>query len=129
QLDRALGESWEIARRGDEIDSAVGRLDPTALRSKLDTLRSQSPGGPSDDLAAAITSVEGQLASADRLKQLSAETVSRLRLTQTRLDELVARAAEVSVGTGDTDAYAGDVEDLVVEIEAMRLAVEDTRDA
>jgi hypothetical protein len=129
KLDRALAESWEIARRGDEIDGAVGRLDPTALRSKLATLRTQAAAGASDDLAAAITSVEGQLASADRLKELSAQTAGRLRLTQTRLDELVARAAEVSIGAGDTDAYANDVDDLVIEIEAMRLAVEDTRSA
>jgi len=130
KLDRALAESWEIARRGDEIDGAVSRLDPTALRSKLATLRAQAGAGmTSDDLAAAITSVEGQLASADRLKELSAQTAGRLRLTQTRLDELVARAAEVSIGAGDTDAYANDVDDLVIEIEAMRLAVEDTRSA
>ena len=129
KLDRALAESWEIARRGDEIDNAVGRLDPTALRSKLATLRSRSAAGQSDDLAAAITSVEGQLASADRMKQLSSQTADRLRLTQTRLDELVARAAEVSLGASDTDAYATDVDDLVVEIEAMRLAVEETRTA
>jgi hypothetical protein len=129
KLDRALAECWEIARRGDDIDAAVGRLDPSALRSKLTTLRSQAAAGATDDLAAAITSVEGQLASADRLKELSAQTAGRLRLTQTRLDELVARAAEVSVGAGDTDAYAHDVDDLVIEIEAMRLAVEDTRTA
>jgi hypothetical protein len=129
KLDQALTESWEIARRGDAIDDAVGRLDPTALRSKLDTLRAKADAAPSDDLTAAITSVESQLASADRLKELSAQTAGRLRLTQTRLDELVARAAEVSLGAGDTDAYANDVDDLVIEIEAMRLAVEDTRTA
>jgi hypothetical protein len=129
KLDRALAESWEIARRGDEIDDAVGRLDPTALRSKLDTLRARAAATPSDDLAAAITSVEAQLASADRLKLLSSQTADRLRLTQTRLDELVARAAEVGIGASDTDAYATDVDDLVVEIEAMRLAVEETRTA
>ena len=129
KLDRALAESWEIARRGDEIDDAVGRLDPTALRSKLATLRVRAAAGPSDDLAAAIASVEGQLASADRLKRLSSQTADRLRLTQTRLDELVARATEVSIGASDTDAYATDVDDLVVEIEAMRLAVDETRTA
>ena len=130
KLDDALAECWAIARRGDEIDHAIKRLDPTALRSKLETLRTQAQGGmPSDDLAAAITSVEGQLASADRLKELSAQTAGRLRLTQTRLDELVARTAEVSIGASDTDAYAHDVDDLVIEIEAMRLAVEDTRSA
>jgi methyl-accepting chemotaxis protein len=127
KLDRALAECWEIARRGDDIDEAVGRLDPTGLRSKLGTLRAQAKAGPSDDLAAAIASVEGQLASADRMKELSTQTADRLRLTQTRLDELVARTAEVSIGASDTAAYASDVDDLVVEIEAMRLAVEETR--
>jgi hypothetical protein len=129
KLDRALVECWEIARRGDDIDEAITRLDQTALRSKLGTLRAKVEADPSDDLAAAVVSVEEQLASAERLKELSAQTAGRLRLTQTRLDELVARAAEVSIGAGDTDAYAHDVDDLVIEIEAMRLAVEDTRSA
>jgi hypothetical protein len=130
KLDQALAECWSIARRGDEIDDAVNRLDPTALRSKLSTMHAQAQtGSPSEDLAGAITSVEGQLASADRMKQLSAVTADRLRLTQTRLDELVARASEVSIGASDTDAYANDVDNLVIEIEAMRLAVEDMRSA
>jgi hypothetical protein len=123
RLEHGLDETWQIARRGHEIDQAVHRLDPTALRSKLDTLLQQ------DDADAAIASVESQLASVDRLKEQSTRTSNRLRLTQTRLDELVARAAEVSIGAGDTDAYEHDVEDLVVELEGLRLAVEETRTA
>ena len=61
------------------------------------------------------------------MKEKSAQTAGKLRLTQTRLDELVARAAEVSVGSGDTDAYQHDVDDLVIELESLRLAVEETR--
>ena len=64
-----------------------------------------------------------QLASADRLKALSAQTADRLRLTQARLDELVTRAAEVSVGASDTDHFAHDVDGLVIELEALHLAV------
>jgi hypothetical protein len=126
RLDQAIAESWQIARRGDEIDSAVRGLDPTRLRSRLDTLKTQSASAPSDDLAAAIASVESQLASADRLKALSATTADRLRLTQARLDELVVRAAEVSVGASDTTAFAHDVDDLVLELEGLRLAVQET---
>jgi hypothetical protein len=125
KLDHGLQETWRIARRGDQIDDAVNRLDPTALRSKLATLQER----PGDEAAKAIESVESQLASVDRLKEQSRKTANTLRLTQTRLDELVARAAEVSVGAGDTDAYEHDVEDLVVELEALRLAVEETRTA
>ncbi|MBT7431033.1 MAG: hypothetical protein HN783_14590, partial [Ilumatobacter sp.] len=78
---------------------------------------------------ASIASVESQLASVDRLKEQSTRTSNRLRLAQTRVDELVARAAEVSIGAGDTDAYEHDVEDLVDELEGLRLAVEETRTA
>ena len=73
-----------------------------------------------------VESVERQLASADRLKQQSEQTAASLRLTQTRLDELVARAAEVRVGTFDTDTYARDVDDLVIQLEALHQAVAET---
>lgn len=126
RLDQAIAESWQIARRGDQIDAAVRGLDPTRLRSRLDTLKTQSAAAPSENLAAAIASVESQLASADRLKELSATTVDRLRLTQARLDELVARAAEVSIGVSDTTEFAHDVDDLVLELEGLRLAVQET---
>jgi hypothetical protein len=125
RLDLAIAESWQIARRGDEIDTAVRGLDPTRLRSRLETLRSRSASAPSDDLAAAVASVESQLASADRMKELSASTADRLRLTQARLDELVSRAAEVSIGAGDTKEFAHDVDDLVLELEGLRLAVQE----
>ena len=123
RLDGALAESWQIAKRGDEIDHVVGGLDPTRLRSQLDTLRGRAGAAPTDESSASIASVESQLASADRLKALSASTADRLRLTQARLDELVSRAAEISVGAGDTDHFANQVDDLVLELEAMRLAV------
>ncbi len=126
RLEQAVEESWAIAKRGDDIDAAVNRIDPVRLRSQLATLnQGQSAGG---DRSAAVASVESQLASADRLKALSTSTADRLRLTQARLDELVARAAEVSVGTSDTDTYEHDVDNLVVELEGLRLAVAETNE-
>jgi hypothetical protein len=129
QLERGLGEAWEVAKRGDEIDDAVRRLDPTALRSKLATLQSQATAEPSPEHELAVASVERQIATAERLKQQSAETAASLRLTQTQLDELVARASEVQIGTVDTAAYRRDVDDLVVKLEALHQAVEETRTA
>jgi len=123
RLDGGLQEGWLIAKRGHDVDGIVRGLDPTRLRSRLDTLRVQAGDAPTENVAAAIASVESQLASADRLKALSASTADRLRLTQARLDELVSRAAEVSIGAGDTDHFAHDVDDLVLELEAMHLAV------
>ena len=127
RLDQALAETWEIARRGDEIDDTIRRLDPPALRSRLETLQQRAGTDPDGELGAAIASLESQLATADRLKQLSERAQGRLRLTQVRVDELVARASEIAVGAGDTETYAHDVDDLVVELEGLRLAVEETR--
>lgn len=129
QLDRGLDEAWAVARRGDEIDDLVRTLDPTRLRSKLTTLEAQVAAAPSPDTDAAIASVRGQLATADRLKQQSVETAATLQRTQTQLDELVARASEVRAGVADTDAYARDVDDLVIRLEALHQAVEETRTA
>lgn len=129
QLDRGLDEAWEVARRGDEIDDAVRRLDPTSLRSKLETAEARRAQSPGPDADAAVESLRRQLDSADRLRAQSDETAASLRLTQTQLDELVARASEVSVGAVDTDAYRRDVDDLVIRLEALHQAVEETRTA
>ena len=129
QLDHGLDEAWQIAQRGDEIDEMVRQLDPTRLRSRLGTLEAQAAASPSADTTAAITSVEKQLATAERLKQQSAETADSLRRTQVQLDELVARAAEVRLGVTDTDLYARDVDELVIKLEALHQAVQETRTA
>lgn len=125
RLDGGLQQGWQIARRGDEIDAAIRRLDPTRLRSRRSTLESQSAAEPTPNLDAALASVESQLATADRLQQLSSTTADRLRLTQAKLDELVARAAEVSVGASSTEDFADDVDDLVIELEGLRQAVQE----
>jgi hypothetical protein len=123
RLDEGLREGWEIAKRGHQIDAAVRALDPPRLRSRLETLRTQAAAGSTENLAAAIESTENQLASAERMKQRSAETADQLRLTQSRLDELVARAAEVSIGASDTNRFAHDVDELVLELEGLHQAV------
>lgn len=124
-LERGLDEAWQVAQRGDQIDDAVRRLDPTALRSKLESTRRRAVERPSDDTEAAIRSIESQLSTADRLHRTSEETADRLRRTQTRLDELVARASEVGIGAVDTDGYAREVDDLVVQLEALHAAVDE----
>ena len=129
QLDRGLAEAWQVARRGDEIDDAVRRLDPTGLRSKLGTLQQRAGSDPSPELDEAIASTERQLASAERLKDRSEQAANDLRLVQTRLDELVARASEVRVGVVDTESYGRDVEELVIRLEALHQAVEETHTA
>ena len=125
RLDDGLREGWEVAKRGDQIDAAVRQLDPTRLRSRLDTLRQQAASARRPRTStAAIASVESQLASADRLKQLSAEHGRPPAADAVRAStSSCARAAEVSVGAGDTDRFAHDVDDLVLELEGLHQAV------
>jgi hypothetical protein len=125
RLDGGLLEGWQVAKRGHEIDTAVKALDPTRLRSQLASLQGQAGADATANLNAAIDSVQSQLASADRLKALSASTADKLRLNEARLDELCARAAEVSVGSKDTDTFASDVDDLVLELEGLHQAVQE----
>lgn len=129
QLQHGLAEAWRVALAGDEIDDVVRRLDPTRLRSKLATAEQRAAADPSPEHEAAVASLREQLLSAERLTQKSAETAATLRLTQTQLDELVARAGEVRIGAADTATYAKDVNDLVLKLEALRLAVEETHTA
>lgn len=125
RLEGGLAEGWAVARRGHEIDASIRQLDPTALRSRLSTLQIQAASGPTEHTSAAITSTESQLASVERLKQLSASTADRMRLLNSRLDELCVRATEIGIGAGDTDRLSHDVDDLVIELEGLHQAVQE----
>ncbi|MFP5486738.1 MAG: hypothetical protein ACLGHQ_00325 [Acidimicrobiia bacterium] len=129
QLARGVDEAWAIARRGDEIDDAVRRLDPTALRARLASAEHEAATTPGPGSDAAVSSVRRQLETAERLQRRSEETAAALRLTQTHLDELVARATEVQIGQIDTETYRREVDDLVIRLEALHQAVEETRTA
>jgi hypothetical protein len=125
RLDGGVREAWRIARRGDAVDDAVRRLDPVALRSRLETAR-RSVNQTPDEHGDAVAAVESQLATVERLQQQSAQARRSLELAQLKVEELVGRATEVSLGTADTDAYASDVNDLVIELEAIRQAIDET---
>jgi hypothetical protein len=59
------------------------------------------------------------------MKSTRAETDQQLRTMNLRLGELVAQAAEVSVGSGATTQLGAQLDDLVDQMEALRLAVAD----
>ena len=63
-----------------------------------------------------------------RLEAVTQQAAERLRLLDARLDEAVARAVELSL-SGDSGQLSGldsDVDSLVGEMEALRVALEDT---
>ena len=76
--------------------------------------------------AQTIRSLEAQIAAAERLQATADDARDRLRLLDARFDELVARAVEVSLGAGDSDVLGDDVDGLVLELESLRAALEET---
>lgn len=98
RLRNGADQVWLIAKRGDDIDGAVTRL-------RL--------GNP-------------ELESITRLEQQSAQAKASLSDAVDRTDALIARAEEVSLGTGDAAAYAGEVDELVLELESLRQAIAET---
>ena len=115
QVQRGVEECWLIAKRGDELDTALNRLDTTSLRTRLEA--------STDD--ATRTSLQAQLDSANRIRATRDDTEQRLRLLNTRVGELLAQAAEVSVGPDTTDELGSAVDDVVTQLESLRLAVEE----
>lgn len=121
QVQQAVQECFDIARQGDGLDDALARLDTGSLTAQLE--RATDP--------TATTSLKSQLQSAGRIRTTRDDTDARLRLLTTRMGELVAQAAEISLGTGTadqfgtTDQLGSGVDDVVTQLEALRLALDD----
>jgi hypothetical protein len=135
RLDDGVAESWRVARRGNDITNALAKLDTIQTQTELAQLRADIAGrtsGTNQPTASedqTMQSLEAQLQSAQRLQDVATGARDRLRLLDARFDELVARAVEVSVGSGDTTLLGNDVDALVNELEALRVALDETNQA
>lgn len=126
QLQHGLEECWRVARRGDEIDASLAQLKVTETRRRLVELEERADRLSSAE-AATLDSLRAQVAAAERLRATADDAAARLRVTQVRLDQLVATAAEVVAATHDPAVLDAGVAELVTELEALRLAIEETR--
>lgn len=125
RIDDGVHEAWRIARRGAQLVDARRSIDADEARRELAAVERRG-GVAADRTAQALRS---QIESAERLDATIAEVRSQLQLLDARLDESVARATELSVRVGDVAELApvgADVEGLVQEMEALRLALEET---
>ena len=112
-VNKGVLECWEIAKRGDALDDTMRSLDSASIKSRLANAKD----------GVARRSLESQMKSVDRVRAARDEADEKLRVLQTRLGELVSQAAEVSIGVDHTAELGSAVDEVVLQLEALRLAV------
>lgn len=128
KLDDAVDDASRIARAGNTLSEGRKQIDVPRIRLDLDFAQSNPQ---SERSSQTIRAIEAQLASADRLDRTIYDTYEQLQLLDARLDETVTRTVEIAVTQVDAQAMGGigsEVESIVSEMEALRLAVEETDD-
>lgn len=124
-------ECWRIAKRAAALDDAVRELDMPGIRDQLDRCEADVRAAPDrPELVATAEALRRQLQSAERLADVVDDARDRLRRLDAQLDESVARALELSLGSGDTGDLApvgSTVDGVVGELESLRQALEESR--
>lgn len=131
RIDDGVQEAWRIARRGAQLEDARATIDDGEVRRELDAVQRDAgePWAAGSAVERTAAALRSQLETATRLDATIADARSQLQLLDARLDESVARATELSVRIGSADELGpvgADVEGLVQEMEALRLALEET---
>lgn len=127
----AVREAWRVARQGQVLADAGAQIDTAGVQRQLAEVRANAsaPWAAGSSLEQTAKALEAQLASAQRLANVTRGAQDRLRLLNARMDEMVARAIELSVDASQPDELGGlgsDVDSLVDEMEALRLAMDET---
>lgn len=134
RLDDGVDEIWRIARQGDTLVEARRRIDLDGIRAELAQVEAQlgerwAQGSRLEQTAEAL---RAQVASGERMEHVIADAVDRLRLLDARLDETVTRAIELSTESATArgaGTLGGDVEGIVSEMEALRVALDEADQA
>lgn len=127
RIDSAVDEAWRITRQGEALHSAYTDLDVESVERELARVV-DSPESPARD--AAIKALKAQLQAGYRIRKTGQDVMDKLTILNARLDEAVARAVELSVGTmheADILGVSNQVESLVEEMESVRQALEETQ--
>ncbi len=128
RIDAGVQECWRVARRGDSLVDAIGNLDPAAAQRELAAAKQAAKLNPGPDQTATVEALQSQADSAQRLVKVASGAQDKLRLLDARLDEAVARAVELSIraeDVGELGGLGGDVEDLVSDLETLRVSLDE----
>ena len=108
--------------------NAIDNLDSIQARKDLDAAKRHAKDSPGEAQKATVEALQAQVDSADRLIGVAQDAQNKLRLLNARLDEAVARAVELSIRAEDVGELTGlgdDVEELVSQMESMRVGLEE----
>ncbi len=124
RIDLAVDDVWSVARDGHELSKGRSRINLGETRQRLGAVT-----GDDETAKATRDALQSQIDSAERINAGIDQTERRLELLIARLDESVARAAELSATSSDPEAISRldtDMTDLVDDLEALRQAVAET---
>jgi len=151
RIDQGVHEVYRVARRGAALEGGLTTLEADQARRHLSAVLNALPSaiqpaawaahGAGGDIAKVceeagvdrnwvqtIEALQAQVGSANRLESVARDARDRLALLDARLDEAVARAVELSLRAEDVaelGGLGGDVEELVGEMESLRVALEE----
>jgi hypothetical protein len=151
RIEEGVRECYRIAKRGAALEGGLSAVDAESAERQLTGLvqaqpeaaqaglrRAQDAGegivaaaeaaGIDANVVQTMEALEAQVASARRLGTVAQDARDRLSLLDARLDEAVARAVELSLRAEDVaelGGLGGDVEELVGEMESLRVALDE----
>lgn len=132
-VDTVVAQVWTIAQQGHQLAKADRRIDTGKTQQQLIELQHQLSAADDDTramLERSISSLESTQQTSQRLASQRDSAAAELRSMDTRLEELVARAAEISVvgvGADSIETLRIDMDALTTDLEALRLGMEETR--
>jgi hypothetical protein len=135
RIRQGVRECWRIALQGHALQGALKDLDINSVDAELSSveveLEHAGREGERRALERTRDALRAQQAAHRRLRDVWNDARDRVRVLNAQLDEAVAQAIELSVGTADADAaalspVAGDVDTVVNDLEALRQALEET---
>ena len=133
RIDTSVGECRRIAAGGQVLADARAGIDTAAIARALAEAEARQAADPDDPRdSGTVVALRNQQATAERMDRVIDDTVGQLRLLDARLGEAVARMFELSAQAAlaaSVPELSGDVDTLVTDLEALRLAVEEAHTA
>ncbi len=135
RINEAAQEIWVIAKDGHALNGALKALNVTEINQRVTEATADLQGATPARLPSLQASLDSALARQQSAQRLNAQRTSledRLRELDGKLDELSARGVELSVSSSTSDEDSGldslrsDVDNVIIEMEALRQAMAET---